>query len=239
MEHQALSILSTVPPKKLTMEMQLTLEACPKCQGKPLNKACQDCNGLNSILQRFASANIPVRYWRLKMSEFIGPSALKKLYEETVVNLDESYKNGLSFCLTGSHGVGKTMTVTSILRSALAKGYSGHYTTLNQIVLSLTSQSDESRMDIKRSYTSVDFLVIDEFDPRHMGSDNASDLFGRILEDIFRTRVQNNLPTFMCTNSPNVQESFQGSIKTSISSLMSYVKEIPVIGKDLRKEKKL
>lgn len=217
----------------------MTLEACPKCQGKPLNKACQDCNTLNSILQRFANANIPVRYWRLKMSDFIGPNALKKLYEEVTSDLDKAYRSGLSICLTGTHGVGKTMTVTSILRSALAKGYSGTYTTLNQIVLSLTSQSEESRIDIRKAYTAVDFLVIDEFDPRHMGSDNAADLFGRILEDIFRTRVQNNLPTFMCTNSPNVQESFQGSIKTSISSLMSYVKEVPVIGKDIRKEKKL
>jgi DNA replication protein DnaC len=217
----------------------MTLEACPKCQGKALNKACQDCNALNGILQRFANANIPVRYWRLKMSEFLGPSALKKIYDETSSNLDRAYKEGLSFCLTGSHGVGKTMTVTSILRSALAKGYSGFYTTLNQIVLSLTSQSEESRIDIRKAYTSVDFLIIDEFDPRHMGSDNAADLFGRILEDIFRTRVQNNLPTLMCTNSPNVQESFQGSIKTSITSLMSYVKDIPVIGKDMRKEKKL
>lgn len=219
--------------------MQMTLEACPKCQGKPLNKACQDCNALNTVLQRFANANIPVRYWRLKMSEFLGPSALKKIYEDTSSDLDKAYRSGISFCLTGNHGVGKTMTVTSILRSALAKGYSGLYTTLNQIVLSLTSHSDESRIDIRKAYTAVDFLVIDEFDPRHMGSDNASDLFGRILEDIFRTRVQNNLPTLMCTNSPNVQESFQGSIKTSISSLMSYVKEIPVVGKDLRKEKKL
>lgn len=239
MELPVLSSLSTVPQKKIMMEMQMTLEACPKCQGKPLNKACQDCNTLNSILQRFANANIPVRYWRLKMSEFIGPNALKKLYEEVTSDLDKAYRSGLSICLTGTHGVGKTMTVTSILRSALAKGYSGTYTTLNQIVLSLTSQSEESRIDIRKVYTAVDFLVIDEFDPRHMGSDNAADLFGRILEDIFRTRVQNNLPTFMCTNSPNVQESFQGSIKTSISSLMSYVKEVPVIGKDIRKEKKL
>ena len=239
MELPVLSALSTIPQKKLMMEMQLTLEACPKCQGKPLNKACQDCNTLNSILQRFANANIPVRYWRLKMSEFIGPTALKKLYDETTLNLDSAYRSGLTFCLTGNHGVGKTMTVTSILRTALAKGYSGLYTTLNQIVLSLTSHTDESRIDIRKAYTSVDFLIIDEFDPRHMGSDNAADLFGRILEDVFRTRVQNNLPTLMCTNSPNVQESFQGSIKTSISSLMSYVKEIPVIGKDVRKEKKL
>lgn len=215
------------------------MEACPKCQGQPLNKACQDCNTLNGILQRFANANIPVRYWRLKMSEFIGPNALKKIYEETSSDLDKAYRSGLTFCLTGNHGVGKTMTVTSILRAALAKGYSGLYTTLNQIVLSLTSHTDESRIEIRKAYTLVDFLVIDEFDPRHMGSDNAADLFGRILEDIFRTRVQNNLPTLMCTNSPNVQESFQGSIKTSISSLMSYVKEIPVIGKDIRKEKKL
>lgn len=220
--------------------MIATLESCPDCQKEPvLNKACQKCNAMNSVLQLWANANIPVKYWRLRMADFIGPASLKKIYDDITTDLNKSYKEGTALCLTGSHGVGKTMTVTNILKFAIVKNYSAFYTTLNQIVLSLTSHSDDSRVDIRKLFTSVDFLAIDEFDPRHMGSDNASDLFGRILEDIFRTRVQNNLPTLMCTNSPNVQESFHGSIKGSISSLMSYVKEVPVIGKDLRKEKKL
>jgi DNA replication protein DnaC len=81
----------------------------------------------------------------------------------------------------------------------------------------------------------VDFLVIDEFDPRHMTEGASSDLFGRQMEDIFRRRSENKLPLFMCTNSPNVIDSFAGPIKQSIDSLMSYATVIPVLGKDFRK----
>jgi hypothetical protein len=40
----------------------------------------------------------------------------------------------------------------------------------------------------------------------------------------------------MCTNSPNVVESFHGSLKASIDSLMKgYTKVFPVLGEDVRK----
>jgi hypothetical protein len=43
----------------------------------------------------------------------------------------------------------------------------------------------------------------------------------------------------MDTNSPNVVNSFHGSLKDSIDSLMSgYVEMFPVMGKDIRKEEK-
>ena len=79
-------------------------------------------------------------------------------------------------------------------------------------------------------------MVVDEFDPRFIPSENAADLYARTLESILRTRAQNKLPTLMCTNSPNVIESFNGSLRESVDSLMKgYVKIIPVFGKDFRK----
>ena len=90
-------------------------------------------------------------------------------------------------------------------------------------------------MTARQKLLEADFLAIDEFDSRHMGSDAASELYGRILENVFRTRVQNKLPIIMCTNSPNVIESFSGSLKQSIESLMNYTETVPIIGKDFRK----
>jgi DNA replication protein DnaC len=83
----------------------------------------------------------------------------------------------------------------------------------------------------------VDFLVIDEFDSRFIQSDNAADLYARTLEGIFRTRSQNKIPTLMCTNSPNIIETFNGSLKNSVDSLFNgYLNIFPVFGEDYRKK---
>ncbi len=132
-----------------------------------------------------------------------------------------------------------TMTSTSILKKACHKNYACLYTTLSDMVAILTLADSTDKFASRKELMVIDFLIIDEFDPRFMPSENASDLFGRTLESVFRTRSQNKLPTIMCTNSPNVIESFTGPIKQSIESLMKgYVKIIPVIGTDFRKTKK-
>jgi hypothetical protein len=70
-----------------------------------------------------------------------------------------------------------------------------------------------------------------------VGAGASSDLFGKTLEHIFRTRSQNKLPTIFCSNSPNPIEAFSGALKQSIESLFYKVKIIPVIGQDFRKNK--
>ena len=157
---------------------------------------------------------------------------------EYVEDLKASYVNGTSVCFAGGHGLGKTMTATCILKKACQKGYFCLYTNLSDIVSVLTSGSGEDKFLARRELVLVDFLVIDEFDSRFMPSENAADLYARSLESVFRTRSQNKLPTLMCTNSPNVVESFSGQLKASISSLMSgYLKVFPVFGEDVRKKR--
>lgn len=190
-------------------------------------------------INRYAESNIPIEYWSLKMErDFTGDSRLKQKYEEYVADLKGSYNNGTSICFAGGHGLGKTMTATCILKKTVQKGYTCLYTTLSDIVSVLTSGSGEEKYLARRELVLVDFLVIDEFDSRFMPSENAADLYARSLESIFRTRSQNKLPTLMCTNSPNVVESFSGPLKASIGSLMSgYLKVFPVLGDDMRKKK--
>lgn len=169
------------------------------------------------------------------MNDFSGDKILLEKYTEITQDLKESYKKGVSLAFAGRHGTGKTLTCCNVLKRAVEKGYSSLYVTLNDIVACTINSNPEDRGLARRELLTVDFLVIDEFDPRHMGSEQAADLFGRILEDIFRTRSQNKMPILMCTNSPKVVESFTGSIKASISSLMNYVTNVTVIGEDYRK----
>ena len=124
-----------------------------------------------------------------------------------------------------------TMVCANILKRVVEKGYSAVYITLPDIISVITSGD---RYAARSELLSVDFLVVDEFDPRYMGTDNAADFFGRTIEDILRTRSQNCLPTFMCTNSPNLTDGFTGSIKESLSSLMNMVETVIVLGSDYR-----
>lgn len=186
-------------------------------------------------INRFAESNIPIEYWFLKMeTDFHGDKNLLAKYNDYVSDIKKSYIEGTSICFGGSHGVGKSMTVSCILKKACVKGYSCLYSTLSDIVNVVTLSPD--RFEAKRELSLVDFLVIDEFDARFMPTENAADLYARSLEGVFRTRSQNKLPTLMCTNSPNIVESFSGKLKDSIDSLVSGKLEVvPVFGKDYRK----
>jgi hypothetical protein len=130
-----------------------------------------------------------------------------------------------------------TMAVSCILKKACGKNFSCLYTTLTDIVNTLTQASGDDKYLARRELSLIDFLVIDEFDPRFMPSENAADLYARSLEGIFRARSQNKLPTLMCTNSPNVVKSFHGALQESIDSLMKgYLTVFPVFGDDFRKK---
>lgn len=222
--------LNNVPGKKLQERLDSVNASTDSDQVKHLKLIAYN---------RYAESNIPIEYWDLKMEkDFIGDERLKKKYEEYVADLKASHQSGSSFCLAGGHGVGKTMTMTCILKKASQKGYSCLYTTLSDIVSVLIQAPPEDRFLARQELIKVDFLVIDEFDPRFMGSENAADLYARTLESIFRTRSANKQPTLMCTNSPNVIESFGGALKASIGSLMKgYTKIFPVLGEDVRGKK--
>jgi DNA replication protein DnaC len=194
---------------------------------------------ITTAFNRYSESNIPVEYWFIKIdSDFKGDPRLLNEYHEYIKDIKSSYVTGKSICFAGNYGTGKTTITTSILKKACQKGYTCLYTTLSDIVSITTGASNEEKYLAKRELAMVDFLVIDEFDSRFMPSDNAADLYARSLENVFRTRSQNKIPTLMCTNSPNIVESFNGPLKESINSLMKgYLKVFPVFGEDYRIKK--
>lgn len=235
--------LASIPERKVIEALEQTIRKCKVCSTKTDVKLdgnlCKDCRINNKRIQRYADANIPVVYWDLEMEHnFTGDPTLKEKYLEITKDLRQSYHDGIAFCLAGGHGRGKTMTCCNILKRAVEKNFSSLYVNLGDIVsVMLNGKDSEDRATARRELLMVDFLVVDEFDPRYMSNDKASDLFGKILEEIFRARTQNKLPIMMCTNSPDVVKSFNGAIKESIESLMSGVKTVPVLGKDQRMAK--
>lgn len=223
--------INNIPQRKLRDAIEKVQQSADKLEDK---------NTKLIAINRYAESNIPIEYWYLKMDrDFKGDPRLKAQYEVYVENLKLCYQSGTSVCFAGGHGLGKTMTITCILKRAAVKGYSCLYTTLADVVNVLTQGDNESRFLARRELAMVDFLAIDEFDPRFMQSDNAADLYARSLETVFRARSQNGLPTLMGTNSPNPVESFRGPLKDSIDSLMKGYMQLFLVtpGKDFRKEK--
>ena len=189
------------------------------------------------VFNRYYNSNIPVDYWYRDMGDFIGPSILMKHYKDVTADIKQSFKAGKMAMFAGSHGIGKSFCSTCILKRAVEKGYSSLYVNLVDIINVLLSSPNDIKNSARELLLSIDYLVIDEFDTRFMVSDKAADLFGSIVETIIRTRIQNRMPLFMCTNSIKVEDSFSGPLKASMESLMKVIKLVPVLGgKDAREE---
>ena len=220
--------LNNIPKTKIELTIQKIKES----------KSQEEYQLISTAFTRYASSNIPIQYWSLRMEKcFSGDQRLLQKYNEYITDIKQSYLSGKSICFAGNHGLGKTLTSCCILKRAIEKGYTSLYTTLSDVVSVLVSAPYEERYMARRELCMVDFLVIDEFDSRFIATDNAADLYARTLETIFRTRIQNNLPTIMCTNSPNIIETFNGPLKASIDSLFNgYLEEFPVFGNDFRKK---
>lgn len=217
--------LRNVPRQKLDIELEsLSSQYEDKEKVALMKKA----------IHRYFEANIPVMYWALEMKNFTGDPSVLQDYKYYINDIPGLYKNGLAVCFAGSHGVGKTFMVTSILKRVLEKGYSGLYVNLSDVISTMGSGE---KFAARKELLNVDFLVVDEFDPRYMGSDAAADFYGRVLEDILRHRTQNRLPLILCSNSPNPEEAFSGDIHASIKSIWNFVEVIPVLGNDYRANK--
>jgi len=215
--------LRNVPRKKLDIALESVSE-----QYKNTEKASL----VKKAFHRYFEANIPVLYWSLEMAKhFTGDPGVLEEYKRYTEDISSLYKNGLAICFAGGHGRGKTLLVTSVLKRVLEKGYSGLYINLADVVSVMGSRESFAA---RRELLHVDFLMLDEFDPRYMGTDAQSDYYGRILEDILRHRTQNKLPLIMCSNSPNPEKSFKGDLNHSIQSLWNFVDVIPVLGDDYR-----
>ncbi len=234
------SAFRSVPPRKALAAREQTLRECDECGqgGATLDNCCERCHYINTAKKRYEESNIPVTYWHLTMGKhYWGDPILLEKFHGITDDLHQTYNNGVCICFAGPHGVGKTLASANILKKAVAKGYQCLYTTLGDIVSMAVSGPFDQKFGAQRELTMVDFLVIDEFDSRHMQSGASADLFGRQMETVFRRRSENGLPTFMCTNSPRVLDSFEGPILQSITSLMNYVTTITVVGKDGRNPK--
>jgi DNA replication protein DnaC len=229
-----------IPRRKLEDKIVSIAKGCASCSkidlGDGLNGICNQCSVLIKAANRYFYANIPVSYWDLSMEkDFVGYAPLKAKYDELAGNLGKMFAEGKSLLVSGLHGTGKTMMACCLLKKAVLKGYECIYTTLSDAVSAMTGAGYEDQFRVKKRLQECHILVLDEFDNRFFSSGASSDLFARSLENIIRTRLSNNLPTIVISNSPNIIETINGTLKESLGSLFNLLECVAVLGEDNRK----
>lgn len=219
--------------KKIDIAKEEVRSKCPACKGR-LRIDCFNCLQWGNFIDRMANSEIPVDYWFRDMKEFYGFVGLKDLALDMINNIENVYKTGRTVYIAGERGRGKTMAVCSILKTAILKDFSSLYINLSDMVTRVTNTNPSLKLEIK----DIDFLVIDEIDNRFFPTQSSMKLYGGQLESVLRSRMQNKLPTIMCSNSHDVGEVFEGQFRKSFQSLFSqFVETIRVGGPDARKNR--
>jgi DNA replication protein DnaC len=130
------------------------------------------------------------------------------------------------------------MTACSILKRAALAAYSCLYVTFGDIINFVLNAPNDEKYTGRKELAVVDWIVIDEWDSRYLSSLNSKDFHSKIFEEILRARINNKLPTIICTNTNNMTESIPSNFKSSIDSLLNLLEkyEIPSITGDFRKK---
>ena len=221
-----------ISPRKIESEKRMMIDQCRKCKGI----GCQACAGYCSYIDKMAEAGIPVDYWYRKMEDFYGDRNFKIAVMDYIDNIDREFSNGITYCFTGERGRGKTMAACCILKEALLshRGYRAYYITLSDLITNVLGAQRNLLMHLK----CYDFVVIDEVDQRFFPTQASMELFGNQLENVLRGRMQNRMPTIICTNSADTGQIFGGEFKKSFDSLGSqFIKILPASGRDAREGK--
>lgn len=234
--------LNNIPIRKLNDWREAFIANCETCSklanADSVDGLCKKCSVASIVFNRYYESNIPLEYWKLNMKDdFVGDKRLLEKYNELTSDIKKCFVDGTSICFAGNHGTGKSLNSNCILKVACQKGYTSLYTTFQDILTVLMQAPNDEKFLARKELSMIDFLVIDELDPRFVTNDNVADLYARQLENIIRTRRSNKLPTFMITNSPNVVETFNGALKQSIESIFAgYMNMFVVLGTDFRKK---
>jgi DNA replication protein DnaC len=184
-------------------------EECPLCEGygyiitETGMQTCE-CQRERVKQERLHAAQIPERFMQKSLSNFVARDKKRKQIVEAArqyiqgFNLRHEVKKG-GLLIIGTIGAGKTHIAISILKEVIAKGYTGLYYNIPELLRTLREtydpESEEVESDILEETTSCDLLVLDD-----LGAELTSGWVRDRLYLIINRRYEQDKRTIITTN---------------------------------------
>jgi hypothetical protein len=171
------------------------------------------------MFKYFLNAGIGKQGQRLALGDALGadPKALNMI-SEYLDNSGYFVNRGMGLLFHGTHGSGKTMLVTILIKQLLAEGVDGYFTTFTNLLDNFASgwRDDNNRKWFDKRVRNAPLLVIDDIGKENK---NLNNMASNAVDGVLRSRVQNSLPTIITTNL-SLSE-FERSYSSGVMSLVS------------------
>jgi len=169
------------------------------------------------ILRRYLlHSGVGLNYARLGWLDYAGAPEGSKAAADWLEDVNYTMTTGIGLTLYGTHGTGKTLIGTLLLKGMIAKGYSGFMTTLSGMVDMLTGgwKDPDARQRFVSLCKGSDVLLLDDVgQERHdekawwdhktqtrKVSRTSQPLVRASLDEVLRYRLANAKVTIITTN---------------------------------------
>lgn len=184
-------------------------------KGVPADYEC-DCVNQWALNHYFQNANIGLTYQRLRWVDMDATEqgALDKC-KAYLENSEAYVRAGVGLILYGEMGTGKTALSSLLLKSLLAIGYDGYFTTFSEMIDTYTggwNDRDDKAWFHKR-IKNAGVLVLDDVGKEYQGR-AKSGLPESTFDEVLRHRVAASTPTIITTNHDmkSLQEGYGGNV---------------------------
>lgn len=149
------------------------------------------------------NAGLGVRLQRYSIRDLTSvPIEAMNLFADYIENRDFYLGQGHGFLLHGDRGTGKTLLASLMMKRMLNFGVDGYFTTFTDLLDNFAAgwQDDKQKQWFDIRVRNAPLLVVDDIGMEHP---NRVAMAANSVDNIFRTRVNNALPTIITTNLSN------------------------------------
>jgi hypothetical protein len=158
------------------------------------------CLGQFKLWRLFHYTGLGEHYGRLGWADVLGvDGGVFEFIHDYLANLEMHLRQGTGLYLTGPNGNGKTLLASLVFRHFLALGYSGCWTTYNEMLdlYSATWRNQDEKAWFDNTVKRAQVLVIDDLGKESV---NLQAMSNAALDMVFRHRVQSGHVTILTTN---------------------------------------
>jgi len=212
-------------------------EYCPTCHTERtyfwdgLMQKC-DCQLQLQLHKHYLAAGIGVTYQQLSWDDFEGDPEVRLWMDDYLRNHMNYVDRGLGLVLYGDYGVGKTFSITLLLKDLIKLGYNCYSTTFAHMVEMFTAgwREPEEQRYFQTKIIGTDVLLLDDLGRDMKTKINLSET---TFDDVLRRRVQDGKVTFLTTNM-TIKELSNGYGGAILSLLWERSLRYEMLGSDFR-----